>query len=189
MAGIDGGTKYGRGVWRNTGKPNGTRDRITTEQVLHTLVDKIDMATVSANLFTSTGGMVSGSSSYPIGSGINTDPFVTTTITRTPCEHIMGDETELVDGQVTGFCAVCGDKIRGRRMVGGFGLAKLKDAIVDALGDMDAMAGLLDEIDRVELMLKVEEQSIRSAYDMIEMARKMVKTIVLPESVEEDVSP
>jgi hypothetical protein len=31
------------------------------------------------------------------------------------------------------------------------------------------------------LMLHVEEQALRSAYDMIEMARKMVKTIVMPE--------
>jgi hypothetical protein len=107
--------------------------------------------------------------------------IVTTTLATIKCDHVMGDETELEDGQVSGFCVVCGDKIKGRRMVGGFGLARLKDALVDALGDPYAMADLLGEIDRVELMLKVTESALRSAYDMIEMARKMVKTIVLPE--------
>jgi hypothetical protein len=119
------------------------------------------------------------------GTGTSIDPvppYYTTSMGAIPrCEHIMGDETELEDGQVIGFCVACGDKIKGRRMVGGYGLARLKDALVDALGDPNAMANLLDEIDRVELMLHVEEQALRSAYDMIEMARKMVKTIVMPE--------
>lgn len=101
------------------------------------------------------------------------------------CEHVMGDETETEDGQVVGFCTLCGDKIRGRRMVGGYGLARLKDAIVDALGDMEAMAGLLEEIDRVELMLRVEEQALKSAHDMVNMAREMVEKIVLPERDED----
>lgn len=121
---------------------------------------------------------------FDIGTAVGVTPdYYSTTFTppTTKCDHVMGDETELEDGQVIGFCVSCGDKIKGRRMVGGFGLARLKDALVDALGDGDAMADLLDEIDRVELMLKVEEQSMRSAYDMIEMARKMVKTIVMPD--------
>lgn len=117
--------------------------------------------------------------------GRTMDQYSWDTQSKVKCDHVMGDETETEDGQVVGFCTLCGDKIKGRRMVGGYGLARLKDAIVDALGDREAMAGLLDEIDRVELMLKVEEQALRSAHDMLNMAREMVEKIVLPETDDE----
>ncbi len=97
------------------------------------------------------------------------------------CEHLIADETEMDDGQIVAFCCHCGDKILGRRMVGGLGLAKLKHALVDALGDADAMADLLDEVDRVEHMLRVEELALKSAHEMLDMARTMIRTIVLPE--------
>lgn len=113
-----------------------------------------------------------------------TDPIFQTA--KPVCDHVMGDETETEDGQVVGHCTLCGDKIKGRRMVGGYGLARLKDAIVDALGDREAMAGLLEEIDRVELMLRVEEQALRSAHDMLDMAREMVEKIVLPDEPTEE---
>ena len=118
--------------------------------------------------------------------GYNTQSTSMINMGLVKCQHVMGDETEVENGSMAGFCVTCGDKSTGRRIIGGMGLAKLKNAIVDALGDPEAMAGLLEEIDRVELMLKVEEQSLRSAYDMIEMARKMVKTIVLPKAVDDD---
>jgi hypothetical protein len=148
--------------------------------------DPVDLNSVVHELSTTVAQFTSyGTSSTPL---INTGGGVydwNTMITKPTCEHVMGDETETEDGQVVGFCTLCGDKIRGRRMVGGYGLARLKDAIVDALGDMDAMAGLLEEIDRVELMLKVEEQALKSAHDMVNMAREMVKKIVLPERDED----
>lgn len=153
--------------------------------------DPVDMTGLVQELSTTVSQCVAYNDPY--GTGVSTPLINTgsvyswdTTIAAKPaCEHVMGDETETEDGQVVGFCTLCGDKIKGRRMVGGYGLARLKDAIVDALGDREAMACLLDEIDRVELMLRVEEQALRSAHDMLNMAREMVEKIVLPESNDE----
>jgi hypothetical protein len=151
----------------------------------HTVSYTYDGTSTSPSIYT--GGSWKGpgyGGAGAVSTGVHTGDSVTLKwpeTTKPACDHVMGDETELEDGQVVGFCVSCGDKIKGRRMVGGYGLARLKDVLVDALGDPAAMADLLDEIDRVELMLHVEEQALRSAYDMIEMARKMVKTIVTPE--------
>lgn len=153
--------------------------------------EPVDLNGLVQNLSTTVSQFTSyGTSNTPLigdcgtGTGYSWD---TTIAAKPACEHVMGDETETEDGQVVGFCTLCGDKIKGRRMVGGYGLARLKDAIVDALGDREAMAGLLDEIDRVELMLKVEEQALKSAHDMLNMAREMVEKIVLPEDKDDDV--
>lgn len=165
-----------------------------TEQYTYTDAsgDPVDLTGLVHELNTTVSQCVAYNDPY-YGTGIST-PLINTgevymggvyTQTKPACEHVMGDETETEDGQVVGFCALCGDKIKGRRMVGGYGLARLKDAIVDALGDREAMAGLLDEIDRVELMLKVEEQALRSAHDMLNMAREMVEKIVLPDEKDE----
>lgn len=152
------------------------------------LIDDLTVTTSQCVAYNTSGGFVGGTG-ITSGSLIGTSDVYswdTTLAVKSQCDHVMGDETETEDGQVVGFCTVCGDKIKGRRMVGGYGLARLKDAIVDALGDREAMAGLLDEIDRVELMLKVEEQALKSAHDMLNMAREMVEKIVLPEDKDDD---
>lgn len=123
------------------------------------------------------------SGGYTISTGSTTLPYMPTGSTATkppppPCDHVMGDETELDDGRIAGHCSKCGDKILGRRMVGGLGLAKLKAALVDAIGDEGALAGLADELQRVEKMLELERQSIDAAECLMETARRMIEELL-----------
>lgn len=94
------------------------------------------------------------------------------------CAHEMDDETELDDGRVSGHCSKCGDKIIGRRLAGGMGLATLKAALVDAMGDRDAMADLATEMQRVERMIELEVESVESARRMLLLARRMLTEIL-----------
>jgi hypothetical protein len=98
-----------------------------------------------------------------------------------PCQenHELGDEVELADGRVSGHCVRCGVKVIGRRLVGGLGLARLKNALIDALGDGGALPGLADEIQRVEMMVEVEEASLEDARRLIERARRMLETLLV----------
>lgn len=112
--------------------------------------------------------------------------WMSPTVTRPglSCNHEMGDETELEDGRVAGRCVHCADRITGRRMVGGLGLARLKTALVDALGDVDALPGLADELRRVEMMLELEEQSLEDARRLIETSKRMIAALLGREEVE-----
>lgn len=120
---------------------------------------------------------------YRQGSGtvVNYDPALYTSTTgflSRSCEHEMGNEVEVEDGRIVGACVRCGDAIMGRRMVGGLGLARLRSALVNALGDSGAMVDLADELERVEMMLEVEEQSLGEARKLIETSRKMIMVIM-----------
>lgn len=129
---------------------------------------------------------IQGSSSNPPpGTIIKTDALVQSCDTvlwgsnPAPCVHEMGEEVELEDGRVSGRCLLCGDTILGRRMVGGLGLARLRAALVDAIGDHDEMALLAEELGRVEMMLELEEQTLDSARKMIDLAKQMLAEVLL----------
>lgn len=134
----------------------------------------------------STTGIVAGSNTFgPVptyGGSVIGGPspgFSDFGLTQARCPgHEMGDEVELEDGRVAGHCVRCGESIVGRRMVGGLGLARLKTALVDALGDEAALPGLADELDRVEMMLELEEQGLEDARRLIETTKRMILALV-----------
>lgn len=130
---------------------------------------------------TNDGYVVTPNTTY-VGGGVYTTTTDTTmswsTSPPAPCEHVMDDETELDDGRIAGYCSKCGDKITGRRLVGGMGLAKLKAALVDAIGDEGALAELANELARVDKMMELERQAIAAAECLMDTARCMIEELL-----------
>ena len=119
-----------------------------------------------------------------IATGIQ-EPIGDITVSSRPrCLHEMADEIELDNGKVMSRCRFCNDEILGRRLPGGLGLPTLKAALILAMGDRGALAALAGEMQAMERMIEVEEDSLESARRLLGLARRMLTEILDDTSLE-----
>lgn len=95
------------------------------------------------------------------------DPIVTRCARQ---GHEMHLECELEDGAFAGVCSQCGELIKGRRIAGGFALAKLRLALEQVMcSDKEIVA---EEFLRLAEEVDAEEKALQEARSLLRLAER-----------------